>query len=309
MLSIGAAVLIVGLALGTAGFFLGGMNTVTISHDGIRVLDGRELQEFIKIDETYNSFDEINLNVSLLDEVIIRKGDDYAVQGQNYRGIGGISASVKNGILEITTPEGNGWHGWNDWVWTLNLGIGERRTERCYIEITIPEDAGVDRLYANIDMSEVRFEGFTADSIELTTGSANVVFVDVKCSDLIADIDLGDLTLKNVAAEKASLNSDYGDVTLTGFSSGALELDSDLGDVEIEGVLKGKNRITSNNGNVDLSLDQRESDLAYTIDISLGEVRINGKHVSGSVSSKIADAKNTLRIDSDLGDVSLAFRK
>ncbi|MDR0851300.1 MAG: DUF4097 domain-containing protein [Clostridiales Family XIII bacterium] len=328
MLSIGAAVLIVGLALGTAGFFLGGMNSVTVSRDGIHVVGSHEAQELIKVDETYAAFDAISINVDLLDEVIIKSGDTYAVRGQNYEDRGGLNAVVNNGILEITTPLVNGFGFGRNWTWNINFGFDVNRAERCYIEITIPEDAVLESLYVDVDVSDVSF-------------------IDVKCDDLTADVDLGNLSLRNIVAEKALLIDNCGDMTLTGFNSGTLELKSDLGNVKIDGVLKGRNvidsssgnvtlmgiqvenldldvdlgdikidgilegdcTIDSSSGNVALTLNQRESDLSYEVDLSLGEVRINGRTVGGSMHNTIVGAKNTLRIDSDLGNVSLDFLK
>ena len=123
-------VLVVGLLMGTIAFLSGGVKNLAWQDGKLIPVDESNGGKIITVDETYNSFSEIDINLSVIDNIIVKEGDNFSVKGQNFEDSGGLKAEL-NGSKLVVGPSVSGTHS------ILNLNFANMTSrQKCEVVIT-----------------------------------------------------------------------------------------------------------------------------------------------------------------------------
>jgi DUF4097 and DUF4098 domain-containing protein YvlB len=333
-------VLALGIVIGGAGLLMGGMQSVSWGAGGPKIFDENDASQMIVIDERYDGFKNIEINIGYLDKIIIKEGTTFSVKGQVRESHGGLIAELDGGTLTVKNKSTGLILG----GFSIGPFFNTEKTEN-RLEVTYPAGTKLSSLNLNTDLSDVEITGLAADKavidndsgdmkisgitgtkltinndlgdtllenvtegrIEIDNASGSLTLKDITGGTLFIDNDLGEVKAENIDVESADCNNANGDLTYLNFRSGGLKLDNDLGETKISGVLEGISTIENDNGDLKLDLNQPENALSYDIDSDLGDTKVNGKAYGGSAKNSISDARNVLKINSRLGDVTLNF--
>lgn len=152
--------------------------------------------------------------------------------------------------------------------------------------ITVPADAKLKDLDAELNMGNFTITGISADDTELSLNMGNLDVMDSSFGKLSVDADLGNVTIRDISADKAEFDASMGNIEAVHIADfRSLDLDADM-------------------GNIDLTLDQKLDDLNLALSASLGSVKINGENVSDK-KIKNGNGSITVTADASLGSVDI----
>ncbi|MDR2610856.1 MAG: DUF4097 domain-containing protein [Clostridiales Family XIII bacterium] len=323
ILLITAAVMICcGAVIAGIGFLQGGMNSVIFGHEGLYVIDSRELGNMDEVDSAYPGVKNITIDADMVPVVRVVRGDELRVKAQNPKAFGGVSAKTEGDELIITSEKRrlSNWFG----VGPFGFNIGNVFQNKGYIEVTVPEGVTLDRvkitanfpkvavsdvnaadLDVNCDMGGITIEGVHADRLHANADMGSVKVRSSKAGALIITADMGALEVRDVSADSAKVKVDAGGASLVGFESGGLDLSCNMGGVKLVGVLKGTSEIDCDMGGVELNLKQPRDSLSWDIETEVGAATVNGTKVHGAYTAP--NPVGTLEISADMGGVAVNF--
>ena len=300
---IAVIVLAVGIGLSILGFVLGGANSIYLEKGKFRVINSMDEDEMDIIDETYSNVKNVKIDIDTFSKVVFKEGDSFSVKGRNLRVMGGIEAIQQGETLSIQNKN-------KGQIFLIDFGffnrIGIKNNED--LEITYPANTTLNHVEVNIDLGDMEVIGLNAKKIDMELDMGNLNIKESKADSISLDLNLGDCELRDTEFRDADISIDTGNLKAFNFVSDGLEIVNSLGDVNIEGILNGKSEFDMDAGNIKLDLDQYEDDTSLSIESDLGTTVINGQKSGGSVENKIAGAKNSIKIVSDLGDIRINFK-
>ena len=177
------------------------------------------------------------------------------------------------------------------------------------LEITYPSGATLDKVDLIIDLGNLEMYDLNADKIMLDVDTGKAYLERISASTLNGDMDLGDIEMKDADIKSSTIKCDTGQVKIKNIQSEGMDIDSNLGSVYVEGTLKGKNVFDIDTGDLELILNQSRGETSYFIDTDLGNVNIDGDNRFGSIENRVSGSTSDLHINSDLGDVKIMFNK
>lgn len=138
--------------------------------------------------------------------------------------------------------------------------------------------------------------------------------------------ELGDISLENISARAAELETDMGGVTVSEGTYGSLDCESDMGDVLVNEVTADTLKCAGDSGNVEaIDFTARETDLeadlgsvtaiaagwpedyALELEADLGEVKLNGRTVPSPYVTQGRGTRKSIKATADVGSVTLDF--
>lgn len=139
---------------------------------------------------------------------------------------------------------------------------------QCEVIVTVPSNADLSEITANVDLGVIKISKITAASLDLTA-------------------DLGDVELEHCDLGNASISADMGDIDVSSCTFSNLTAEVSMGDLSVD---------TSS----DLS--------GYTIDISvdLGSLKVNGRDYKNQFSQR-GSTDRTIVLTNDMGDAELEY--
>lgn len=335
-------ILVVGLLMGSVAFLSGGVKNIAWIDGKPVALDESNGGNLITVDETFNSFTDIDIRIDTLDNVTIKEGDTFSVKGQNYEDNGGLRATLDGTKLIVDSSTTNT-------ITIVNFGFANISNLRpkCDVVITYPKGSSLGNVLIDVDLSDVEIDGMNAKDINLKIstgdGVANGIVADslnaivdlgglnisnsqivdldldmdtgdteleeVKAQNTVIDADLGDIVFSNVDLGNADISASTGSITGDGFRAIDLNVDIDLGDVEItNAILEGDSEIDADTGSVDIDLAMDKSDFNLDFDAEWGDISVNNETVKGYSHEGSAGASHTLKVIVSLGDINLKFK-
>lgn len=300
-----AIILVAGLAIGGAGYALGGvkgLDKVADEHDWISTSPG----ERAVAGQAYDSFDSVEVtgNASVyvvserfykdqrwLEETELLSSDEtdqadvFHVIVIKPKDIPAPKISVENSLLKIDAKE-------KESGISFDFSSGEQRIPQ--ILICCPEEK-MNTISVDVDTGHIFLGGITYKEASLETDTGYVRTDGVIGDKQKMDSDTGDVNLSGVFTELTKASSDTGDVNLSGEFLGAVEAESDTGNVVLEtaSFLKAFGEIDLSSDTGDISVKEGGSDIA-TIDSTPARYTRNG-------------AGTKLKVESDTGDIKVRF--
>jgi DUF4097 and DUF4098 domain-containing protein YvlB len=344
-MTIAVIAIAVGLVSGGVGYALGGMQSVSIGKDGIKLIDKAEEGRWVTVDETFDPAEvtKIVIDLDMIDNLIIRHGDSLNVTGKNREYNGGLTVALDAGVLTASSKK-------DKLVWSLfnlgDIGVPENKSN---LTITLPDDTDISSVKIRLSFGDTKISDINADSLDVKSDSGRIDVAGALSKSVNIAADFGDIKVSDINAENLTIESDsgridasglnlsdllkirssFGDVTVDGSDicsldigsnsgevnatnvsvSERLKIESDFGDVTISGLLSGKSTIESDSGEVKLTLRNAPDELSVSLHTDAGGVRLNGESKGGTYS---ADAKgeneSKLTVNADFGGIRLDFK-
>ena len=132
------------------------------------------------------------------------------------------------------------------------------------LTVTVPSSVTVERLDAELDMG-------------------NLEIKDVACKDLFADLSMGNLEIRNAKAEKIGADNDMGDCKIYNSEFNELTADCDMGNIHLELADSSDNygiHATCDMGEVKIDGDKEgnnystKGDKTITLSVSMGNITV-----------------------------------
>jgi hypothetical protein len=314
-----------GAAITAAGVGMGGVQNVVLWPDGPKVIDPDDKEQIESVDETFVNVSAININLSSMDNVAVKRGSVFSVKGQNLLVRGGLKAergndgtltvanSVKRDISnwvffdfdfgELYGLITNGWH-----------GIDRIKN---FVEITVPENTSLTAITLGLSYGDVTLEDASSEQIIVYLSSGDIDAKNLMCDSFNIDSSYGDITVNNLNARDVLLDSSTGDIYLTNVGApDGIKLNSAYGEVTLEAINAGKSTFDLSSGDFTaddiaitngIRVDNSYGDISITGDIR-GESRVDSS--SGDIDIKLYGAEDEyyVTVDTSAGDVTLGDR-
>lgn len=286
LLSAGALLLVVGLALSWVGMRMGGETRATVR------LFGRSWDVYAPS----AGWDVVSASVEAtptaapaasLDQAL-EEAEDVAVAGRDTTPFSSIDLDVDLG--EVTIAAGDGF-GVEIECWGKGYEIDHWYSGgTLHIEDT---DNGIKVI---------------PDSF----GSNITVYVptDVWLESLQVDLDLGSLTLAGLNITYADIDLDLGSLTGEALTVvNHFEVDADLGEVNLFGDLGEYVDISADLGSVQLGLSRPVSEYCWELEADMGSITVDGKKQHANDENEVTGGhgNRTIEVDASLGSITLDF--
>ncbi|MDR2156674.1 MAG: DUF4097 domain-containing protein [Clostridiales Family XIII bacterium] len=296
---ISVCAVIVGLVLAAIGFSMGGKQTLALTDEGVKIINTADKSS---IDKTFDGFQNIEINSLNIESLVLKEGKTFAVKGEQVEAYGNMKAEVRDGTLKITGDR-------QYYKLSLfGLSISSEET-RGALEITYPAGTKLGTVRITSGTAHVEVRDLTADTVDIASNVGNMRLEKVRSRSLRLLADTGNSVVVDTEANAATFRGDVGNWEIEGFKSKELTMRSRLGNIDIsKSVLEGRSVIEQNTGNVTVALLQNENEMSYEINGGMGNVSVNGTSADGgTLKNTVAGSGNSLKMLSDLGDVSLRF--
>ncbi|MBS3678737.1 DUF4097 family beta strand repeat protein [Ornithinibacillus massiliensis] len=309
---IGSGFIVLGIFLAAIGLIAGTKFAIIHTSDGFKAIGESDR---LKEEFSLNEFKLINIDLTDADVEVI-PSTEYKLEIERME-ITEIAHTVENDVLSISDTS-------KSWFrFSMNLGVFIDKTT---VKLYIPEDAELVDATISSDFGSIQIEGIAAEHWNVQSTDGDVVISDIQSNSLIVENKFGDLTASNVNTQElkvemsdgtadlesidamnTSVNNLYGDTYYKNFTSHGAKLESVDGDIGIHGVLLGETIIESKFGSVNLQLENKESELSYTIESTFGEVSVNDSEFNSKASQSV-ETDNKLEVSSTDGDIDVIFK-
>ena len=300
--SICAAVLVIGLILGGAGYALGGVkgiDKVAEKHSwiggtpGERVVYAEGEPGFDAVEVTGNAdvylvTEKYFKNQAWLDKKELLSASEADIAEENQvvvikgEKVPDPQISLEDGVLRIFAKEKKGV--------SINFSSVNVTPK---ILICCP-DKEYTEFNVNVDTGDVVLGGVSYKKASLETDTGDVIAKEAKGEEQVVKTDTGDLKFSGTFG-KSQFKADTGDIKLAGTYNGDTEIKSDTGDI----ILKTEDGIDA--FDLDLSTDTGEIVISEN-----GQKTIVMDDESPSLTRK--GSGKMLKIDADTGDILLSFK-
>lgn len=137
-----------------------------------------------------------------------------------------------------------------------------------------------------------------------------VIPADVWLESLYVDLDLGNLTLAGLNMEYAEIGLDLGDLTGEALTvATSMQVDASLGAVNLFGDLGEHVDISADLGSVQLGLTRPASEYYCELDADMGSVTVDGKKQQSGADNEIicGYGDRVIEVDANLGSITVDF--
>lgn len=177
--------------------------------------------------------------------------------------------------------------------------------------------AGFSAIDLNTDIGDITIESSKAFGAEFTGLEKLAPIMEIKDGVLVVTQE----DKNNVAANPATIKArikitvpegtqltsvkahlDLGDLKLEDISADKLTISESLGDIKINGCVFKSAEITENLGDIKMDLPGSEEDYGMDLDVSLGDIKVNGEN-KGNKYTK--EGSIPIKASNDLGDIKI----
>ena len=289
-------ILIVGVCLAGTGWAMGGhkINNVGVYwQNGLHISgvdSSGKIGKLVKLDESYkaNDVQAIELDVDYLDYVTIKAGEagsDIKVVGVNYEEYGGLKSNLTGNKLFVSSKAHR-----DDRHFVFNFGLFPD-SEKCYLEITVPEDLILENLEAKIDASSITIRDLECVTSVIDNDYGDIELTEIKSGDMKIKANAGKIDASTITvARLLEIDNDFGNIKLSSIDAGDISIEADAGRIEMNTVTsKGYLQVDNNFGDV-RAKDIQASDM--NVDLDAGQM----------IFERVIT--NTAKIESNYGDIN-----
>ena len=304
-----------GIALAAVGKVKGGSFSWRFDLSKFKVVAGNNdyISETVKV----GAFNKLVVDTSTID-VNISKGSEYSVSyylPEDKK----PEITENNGVLTVKGYEKNSFM-----VFDFSFLSS---CDDAYINITIPEDAGVKIIDIKSSTADIKLSSLNVDGT-ISTSTGDIRLDDNTMGNMIFTVSTGDIFIRNCNLEsletkastgetkidncviKGNYNSktSTGDVTINGSELGRFTLDGSTSDVTVSSSSIDNIKIETSTGEVKLGLIGNEEDYTVEIHTSTGDIDINGEEYEKKY-KRVSSGINSINISTSTGDVDIDFGK
>lgn len=218
----------------------------------------------------------INVDGSYMD-FTLQKGDSW---GASYNGVEWLKPE-----LDVTEEDGV-----TKLVFTQPNAAG-RKLNKYYnlnssLTIMVPENVSFTDLNITLNLGDLDMTDVKADKVELNLDLGDLDVENCNVGTFTSNMDMGDTTIQKTVLKNADINASMGDIEVTDSEFKDMKLTADMGEITVKSAV---------------SLD----DYRIDADVSMGDVKVNGKNYSDDYSQK--GNAGELTVDSSMGDAEIAW--
>lgn len=218
----------------------------------------------------------INVDGSYMD-FTLQKGDSW---GASYNGVEWLKPE-----LDVTEEDGV-----TKLVFTQPNAAG-RKLNKYYnlnssLTIMVPENVSFTDLNITLNLGDLDMTDVKADQVELNLDLGDLDVENCNVGTFTSNMDMGDTTIQKTVLKNADINASMGDIEVTDSEFKDMKLTADMGEITVKSAV---------------SLD----DYRIDADVSMGDVKVNGKNYSDDYSQK--GNAGELTVDSSMGDAEIAW--
>ena len=303
LLILASVLLIIGGIIATVGTALGGMKPVYPTKDGWKLFSISSA-DFVEVDEKYNNITEVVIDSDIMDIRFV-EGSSFSLKGQYNSSIMSLDISEKNGVLTIRAKNlDNAWLRFG-WWWDI-IRISQPGQE---LTLTYPKGTKFKNVDVTADLGSLKIDSLEAESLSVSLALGDFSGSSITVGSVEARLNAGSCSIRNLTVSRsAEFNMDSGGLYLRDSTINNLTATNNVGSIEFSGSLKGKARFKLDLGSLDVSLQNAEKDLSYTITTDLGSIKINGRNYGSPARSSASSPDCTLDITTSVGSVTLKTR-
>ena len=268
ILIVAAALIPIGITLTILGFVFGGKTGWSFAFENGK---GNVRTEVMTETVDLREFDSLEVDVASVDVSVI-SGDSYTVEYKTRKGEE-PEITEKNGKLVVKQPPKG--------MVMFDFSMG---TDMDHYVITVPKEIKIDLVASSGDIE--------IDGVEVSG--------DIKASS-------GDISLKDLKADKLDIKTSSGKITLSGIKSEKLKCNSSSGDIMITGSEADKVECEASSGEVTVELEGDEDDYSYDIDASSGSRMVNGTEYEDDFRSDAGGDKE-IKVKTSSGDIEVSVK-
>lgn len=274
ILIISACFILVGAIVGGIGFALGGRGLVI---DGDWNYHFAENDGKIEKNEVLEPFSSAIINIRR-GKVSVVAGSEYRIEIKSYSSAFSPTYSVKNGVLEVSSPYSG---------FTLDIGIFGTFNDS--VIVTVPKDK-LTSLSIESKAGDVSICGLTGSASGNITVRSSAGEVEIERVHGFGELEIkssaGQIEMNDVEVGKATVTSSAGSVDIEDFA-GSLDLKTSAGGVEVS-LKKGV---------------YSEDKYYVELDASAGSVTVDGEKVKGSDRSFGRGSEYRIKIETSAGSI------
>ena len=256
----------------TAGWAAGGKIGFQITPAGIRTTEDFQ-GEFIEKSVDLKNIKKLNINVNEADLQIL-EGEDFHLEYGYDNAAQSMKEEVKDGTYQLTSkylPRQIYWSG-------FSFGNMSYQSENSYVRIYIPK-------------------GKQLEDVQITDGYGNVTVEAADAKIFTVDAESGDLRVKNLKAQTASLNTDYGRFYLDSSAVTDLSVKNESGEGKVNDLKAEKVSMNFAYGNMSL-----EDITADNINLYSESGKISVENLAGIGKDKLSKG---LVVGAEYGEIKL----
>jgi hypothetical protein len=294
--------------LSAVGVAFGGFRSVHFGSGGFYT---EGLSGAAPVSRTFDGFDGVDVDVSFY-AVTLKEDDAYGIEMKSLYARETPEVRVADGVLtvygdkEAATRERRGLFGRLPLIPFRFGDIDEMPT----IEITYPRGARIGGVNVKSDAGSVEIEKLTAATVSVECMAGSLEIEETTADELRVKLNAGGCEIKDTTATVATVELDAGSFSARDFDCDALNGSFRLGDVSVKGSLRGDVNLAADMGNVFLKTDLPESKYRVDAEVSLGNVTVGEREVSGGdIDMSFGDvgAPYNIRVKAAMGNVEIDF--
>lgn len=254
------------LGLGLSCIILGGiLILVGVIFGGKMSGDKKDVSETHLVSEEINSID-IDAD---FDKVIIRKGEEFALNGKNVSE-NGFKSELSNGIWKITDSCEN------VFLKFPFFYVNDDDERDAVITITLPDTFVAENMNIKIGAGELEADALMAKQFELHMGAGEAkidkLFIE---ENTVVKVGAGEVEVEDASLKESNLKCGAGEIIL-------------------KGQMQGDSTVKCGTGSIVLDLSGEPDNYEYQVKSGIGGITINGESYTGAC--KVNTDKDTLYV-------------
>ena len=253
------------------------------------------------LDLTADTLRELYIEVAACELYIKESEDDHVrltIDGDKDR----FRYRAEDGSLRIVGKSG----------WELKwIGVNVDITDKMYLYL--PKDTELNYVDIEVGAGNMESVGLTAHDANIEVGAGEVDLDSLTVDgDAVLLVGAGKIRIKNLVCDEAGMDIGAGDLDIdNAMIRKEADIDLGMGNANIGGIIAGDLNVNCGMGNVVLDMDDAEQDHNYTIDCSMGTVRVGRRSYTGLGSEQTIDngSSSDFDIDCSMGNVTVKFAK
>jgi DUF4097 and DUF4098 domain-containing protein YvlB len=168
-------------------------------------------------------------------------------------------------------------------------------------------DLSAKNVNVTMNSGDCTLKNITATDLNISNDMGKTTLDGADLKTLKIDANSGEVLLTGVAADYGELYADMGKISGKSLTSNGLKVESNSGGIDLQGKLLGLTDITCDMGSVTVNPGAPRDQFNYELNADTGSVSVGGDSASGGITSNNGSAKNTLKINADMGDIKVNF--
>ena len=185
---------------------------------------------------------------------------------------------VENGVLYLKAVNAN----------MISIGISYKNR----IILSIPKDQFFEKVELELGAGQAILDNLRADKVSLEVGAGQIVGRDIQIGELEVSVGAGQVDLPEM-------------------NVGVLDVEIGMGELVGSGSIQKSASLECSMGNVELTLNGREQDFNYELEVAAGNLTLGRNSYSGLAQERDIQngADKNMEIECSMGNVTILFNE